>query len=206
MANIDHLDGGEIVSLFKLQFDCEQIDILIENLGRLSDLTDRNKFIEQRKGLLANDAIQLKTSLISDLKISPDEWKIHFIDFSQRFYSRVYPNSEWESNESNAFQPCMAFTKFNVNKVKSLEIYEKKSSTVNYEFKEKGVYLLMKNWNRGFVFINGFNLGRFTSSGPLATLFVPNFLLNIGINELLIFETSKMSNSSVYFARSHIQS
>ena len=37
VANIDHLDGGEIVSSFKLEFDCEQIDILIENLGCLSD-------------------------------------------------------------------------------------------------------------------------------------------------------------------------
>ncbi|MFB6936351.1 glycoside hydrolase family 35 protein [Streptomyces chartreusis] len=43
-------------------------------------------------------------------------------------------------------------------------------------------------WTRGFVWINGFGLGRYWSAGPQRTLFVPGPVLREGDNELWVLE------------------
>ena len=57
---------------------------------------------------------------------------------------------------------------------------------------EEGVdtYLDMRGWERGFVVINGFNLGRFWGIGPQYTLLVPGGLLKDEGNVIEIFEVS----------------
>lgn len=45
-----------------------------------------------------------------------------------------------------------------------------------------------KGLGRGFVVINGFNIGRFCSVGPQETLYVPGGILKDGENEIIIFE------------------
>jgi len=50
-------------------------------------------------------------------------------------------------------------------------------------------FLLTNGWGRGFVMINGFNLGRFTELGPQCTLYVPASVLRSGANEVIIFES-----------------
>jgi len=42
---------------------------------------------------------------------------------------------------------------------------------------DKDIFLDMSDWNKGVVFVNGFNLGRYWSIGPQLTLFVPRELL-----------------------------
>ncbi len=41
--------------------------------------------------------------------------------------------------------------------------------------------------NRGVVFVNGFNLGRFSGIGPTRTLYIPAPLLNKGDNTVSFF-------------------
>jgi len=50
-------------------------------------------------------------------------------------------------------------------------------------------FLDMKNFRKGVVFINGFNLGRYWEIGPTRTLYVPAPLIKPGKNELVVFET-----------------
>ncbi|KAK3752402.1 hypothetical protein QZH41_008606, partial [Actinostola sp. cb2023] len=55
----------------------------------------------------------------------------------------------------------------------------------------KDTYLRLKNWNKGQVFINGFNLGRYwTAVGPQDTLYIPASLLYSGqqASKLVILE------------------
>ncbi len=49
-------------------------------------------------------------------------------------------------------------------------------------------FLNMENWDKGIVFINGKNLGRYWHVGPQQTLFVPGVWLNKGENKIVIFE------------------
>lgn len=63
-----------------------------------------------------------------------------------------------------------------------------------YEFRfhveEKGdTFLDFAGWGKGFVLINGFQLGRFWEIGPQKRLYVPAPLLKEGENTILIFET-----------------
>ncbi|UQA96056.1 glycoside hydrolase family 35 protein [Streptomyces halobius] len=48
--------------------------------------------------------------------------------------------------------------------------------------------LALPGWTRGFVWINGFCLGRYWDVGPQRTLFVPGPVLREGENELLVWE------------------
>lgn len=49
-----------------------------------------------------------------------------------------------------------------------------------------------QGWGKGFVFVNGFNLGRYWPLvGPQITLFVPKELLKHGKNEIQVVELQK---------------
>ena len=46
-------------------------------------------------------------------------------------------------------------------------------------------FLDMEAWGKGIVFINGFNIGRYSSLGPIRSLYAPSPLFRSGINEVL---------------------
>lgn len=50
-------------------------------------------------------------------------------------------------------------------------------------------YLKLDNFKKGFVVINGFNIGRFWETGPQKTLYVPASILKPGKNEILVFDS-----------------
>jgi len=59
-------------------------------------------------------------------------------------------------------------------------------------------FLDMKNWNKGIVFVNGFNIGRYWKVGPQQNLYVPAPLLKTGSNTITIFEQVQPSNEIVF--------
>ncbi len=50
-------------------------------------------------------------------------------------------------------------------------------------------FLKLDSFTKGFVTINGFNLGRYWEIGPQVTLFVPKSVLKEGRNEIIVFES-----------------
>lgn len=44
--------------------------------------------------------------------------------------------------------------------------------------------LCLKGWEKGVVFVNGYNLGRYWNIGPQETLYLPGVWLNEGINQV----------------------
>ncbi len=50
-------------------------------------------------------------------------------------------------------------------------------------------FLRLDNFKKGFVLINGFNIGRFWEIGPQKTLYIPASLLRAGDNEIVVFES-----------------
>lgn len=60
-------------------------------------------------------------------------------------------------------------------------------------------FLLMEDWKKGVVFINGFNIGRYWEKGPQKTLYVPGPLLKEGRNEVVIFELHGTKSQNVKF-------
>jgi beta-galactosidase len=49
-------------------------------------------------------------------------------------------------------------------------------------------FLDMRSWGKGHVWVNGHHLGRFWKIGPQQTLFLPAPWLNVGANEIVVFE------------------
>lgn len=66
----------------------------------------------------------------------------------------------------------------------------------SFKAESKECFVNMKGFTKGYVFVNGFNLGRYWNIGPQKTLYIPGALLKEE-NEIIIFETEKYSAYSV---------
>ena len=62
----------------------------------------------------------------------------------------------------------------------------------------------MRGFGKGCVLVNGFNVGRFWSLGPIHTLYVPHGLLHGGVNEVVVFETEGVYADELPLAPGHI--
>jgi beta-galactosidase len=66
--------------------------------------------------------------------------------------------------------------------------------------KPADTFLAFPGWNKGVVWINGFNLGRYwEANGPQRTLYVPAPLLKTGRNELVVLELHGTASHRVEF-------
>lgn len=59
-------------------------------------------------------------------------------------------------------------------------------------------FMELKGWEKGVVFINGQNLGRYWNIGPQETLYLPGAWLDQGINQVIVFE-EEMAGPMVRF-------
>ena len=60
--------------------------------------------------------------------------------------------------------------------------------------------LAMNGMSRGFVWLNGHNLGRYPEKSPARGLYLPECWLNAGPNTLIIFDEEGNSPGQVHFA------
>ncbi len=60
-------------------------------------------------------------------------------------------------------------------------------------------FIRLDGFKKGFVMINGFNLGRYYEAGPQKTLYVPAPILKQGENEIIVFESDGVSKAEVCF-------
>ena len=58
-------------------------------------------------------------------------------------------------------------------------------------------YLDVQHWGKGSAWINGHNLGRYWNVGPQQTLYIPAEWLKVGTNEIVIFELSGTTKTSI---------
>ncbi len=58
-------------------------------------------------------------------------------------------------------------------------------------------YFDMRSFGKGFVVLNGHNLGRYWNIGPTQTMYVPSCWLNKGDNEVIVFEIINSSTTKM---------
>ena len=59
----------------------------------------------------------------------------------------------------------------------------------HFQVDEQGfTFLDVRGWGKGYVWVNGHNLGRYWSAGPQRALFVPTPFLETGINEVIVLD------------------
>ncbi len=54
-------------------------------------------------------------------------------------------------------------------------------------------FIKLPNFKKGFVLVNGYNIGRYWEIGPQVTLYIPASLLKQGKNEIVVFEGDGLS-------------
>ncbi|XP_065563693.1 beta-galactosidase-1-like protein 2 isoform X2 [Artemia franciscana] len=154
-----------------VEYGAHVIDILVENMGRnnFGVLSDFN----QKKGLPEGPV------LLDDVDIP--EWEVIPFEF----------NSEWVESLTQ-YQPITG----NVDGPAVL----RGSMILSLSEEVADTFIDMSSWteSRGIVFVNGFNLGRYSSIGPCKTLYVPAPLLKQGENKFHVFELYHARNDLAF--------
>ena len=72
--------------------------------------------------------------------------------------------------------------------------------TLNISETPKDTFLKLDGFSKGFVLVNGFNIGRYyVPAGPQKTLYIPAPLLRQGENEIIVFESDSFHSPIVEF-------
>lgn len=173
---------------FKLNKNCDNLTILVENMGRLNDNTLSIKMIlNEKKGLFNKFSIVYnQTDLIHD-------WSVYAINLEKLMLnSFIGYNSilkSISSKNSSIEYPALLYTRIDLRQMFGL-VLPRDNSTF--------YYLSMVNWIKGVVIFNGNYLGRYWSViGQLCTLYIPHAIINYdGINEIFVFEMHNFKNET----------
>nr|XP_022302707.1 beta-galactosidase-1-like protein 2 [Crassostrea virginica] len=170
-AVLDWLSKDKKINIGQVS-DGSTLDILVENHGRVNYIEyGSNRLNEERKGICGSVKFNEK-----EIK----HWKIFPLDFKPKFLDRVRESKDWKTVANGLKGPLVA------------------RATLQMDSAPCDTFLDMKGWNKGIVFLNKMNLGRYWKIGPTRTLYIPAPLLKEGLNEILIFELHE-SHCSVNF-------
>ncbi|XP_012685169.2 beta-galactosidase [Clupea harengus] len=143
----------------------DQLDVLVENMGRINYGKEINDF----KGLVSN--LTLASQELRD-------WEV----FSLSIDEAITEGLLWEGNPSLPFR----------SSILSPPAFYTGSFIIPDGIPDlpQDTYILFPGWKKGQVWINGFNLGRYwPDRGPQVTLFVPaNILSTSASNNVTVLE------------------
>jgi beta-galactosidase len=150
-----------------------RLSILVENQGRLNfGVTDDYKGIRGDVEIQSFDDTEETFFTLSD-------WSITGFPFEKSVdlesLARVSGNYEMDSNGFASNGPVLFHTTFTISE--NEDIFD--------------TYFDTTDWSKGFLFVNGFNLGRYWSVGPQMTMYIPKDLLKHGQNEIFLIELQK---------------
>lgn len=148
----------------------KKLSILVENQGRINF-----KIADDYKGIL--HSVRLQT-FEEDYKF--DDWTISGFPFDnaadlERLIKTNQTHYEVDPSGIALNGPIIFHTEFIIDD--NQEIHDTYWDTID--------------WDKGFIFVNGFNLGRYWSIGPQITMYIPKDILRHGKNEIYVVELQK---------------
>ncbi|KAF7664778.1 hypothetical protein LDENG_00165130 [Lucifuga dentata] len=145
------------------------LSLLVENCGRVNY---GKTLDEQRKGLVGE--IKFNKQALRD-------FVIHSMDMKPDFLNRLSGSGQWRSMHQQPSFPAFFQGRLYV---KGLPTH---------------TFIKLPGWSKGVVFVNGKNLGRYWSTGPQQTLYVPGSWLYRGDNQIIVFEEQE-TDGKIQFA------
>lgn len=139
-----------------------QLDVLVENLGRI----DYGVRIGDKKGATG----------MSFLVQQHFGWDMYSLPMDNLEKLEFVPYNEMQTNSPIFLRGY-------------LELDDEPCDT----------FMRLDGFKKGFVTVNGFNLGRFWDIGPTRTLYVPAPMLKRGKNEIIVFEQDGGNSTTVEF-------
>ncbi|XP_033641124.1 beta-galactosidase-1-like protein 2 [Asterias rubens] len=135
------------------------LELFVENMGRVNY---GDILDHERKGILGGVQVDGKPQT---------NWDMFPFEFKKPFLEAVSSSSNWKEFTVDVKRPALYKG--------VLEINDKTP---------KDTFVDMTGWEKGVIFINGFNLGRYWNIGPTTRYYLPGPLLKNGKNEIIIFE------------------
>lgn len=154
--------NGEKVGELSRQSKTYELDIDIPFNATLTILVENMGRINYGAEIVRNTKGIISPVLINDIEIT-GSWKMYKLPLDKE------PDLKAATNKSSKGLPTFYSGRFTVAKVGDM-------------------FLDMRSWGKGVVFINGHNLGRYWSVGPQQTLYLPGAWLKRGENQIFVFE------------------
>uniref|UniRef100_A0A8C3W4T0 Galactosidase beta 1 like 3 n=1 Tax=Catagonus wagneri TaxID=51154 RepID=A0A8C3W4T0_9CETA len=147
--------------------ECQLLRILVENQGRVNFSW---KIQNQQKGLIGPVTMN---------NIPLESFTIYSLELKMSFFKRLRSASWKPVPDGHLGHPAFYL------------------GTLKAGSSPTDTFLTLPDWNYGFVFINGRNLGRYWNIGPQKTLYLPGSWLEPEDNEIILFEKI-MSGSYIH--------
>lgn len=106
----------------------------------------------------------IRTGVMSDIHFISGNW-VHYL-INEKYFKDSNLNGKW-TNEGPGIH----------------------SFSFNIDGKIEDTYLDLSSFGKGFVIVNGRNIGRYWDIGPILSLYLPKSFINEGLNQIIIFET-----------------
>ncbi|XP_065055628.1 beta-galactosidase-1-like protein 2 [Rhopilema esculentum] len=139
-----------------------KLEILVENCGRINY---DHALDSQRKGIRGHVDIDGKRH---------KNWVIYPLEFKKELMLNLRDSKFWEKEIPKA--------------VNTPALYK---GSLWVQRSPHDCLMHIVGWERGAVFVNGRNLGRYDRRGPQRTLYVPRSFLKQGNNEVIFFESGR---------------
>jgi beta-galactosidase len=160
------------------------LDILVENMGRINF---GPHLVDDRKGITERVTVDGEELTLWEI------YPLPLADLSSLVFSPVtktMPQSDGQAHEGN--------DEFTRNNAFRGSIARAPASPIFYrgDFDLESVgdtFLDMRGWGKGYVWVNGSNLGRYWRVGPQQSLFVPAPWLKKGKNEVIVLDLEEAS-------------
>lgn len=145
-----------------------RLDILVEGMGRINF----GRAIKDYKGITGKVTLTTHAESGSDAVTELRGWEVALLP------------------SDYAFAKKKRYKAFDATRLASEEPYRKAGYyRATFHLDETGdTHLDMRTWGKGFVWVNGHNLGRFWEVGPQQTLFLPGCWLKKGRNEIIVLD------------------
>ena len=130
------------------------LSLLVENQGRINWAApgDKGRLDNQRKGVLGD--IKLNGKRL-------ENWKMWSLSFNKTMMTSLISKKDWwTSNCNNPILPGLF-----------------KTSLMIPDSKPADTFIQLPEWEKGVIFVNGFNIGRYMNKKPQSTFYIPAPLL-----------------------------
>ncbi|MEG2288817.1 MAG: beta-galactosidase [Clostridium sp.] len=183
--------------ILQIPKDGIKLDILVENMGRIN----YGPYIKDFKGITEGIRIQ------GQFLFGVDVWNLDMKDLSGLKFKKNNVKESCSIDKNNNCMEQLNFFEKAEEQMKIEVLEESKISSeprfyrgnFNIESQEDigDTFISLDNFNKGIIFINGFNLGRYWQDGPQLRLYLPYPLLKVGENEIIVFEQHGCSDTVI---------
>lgn len=160
-------DSGPGAREFRIPPAGGKLEILVEQMGRTNF---GPAMLTERKGLVGPECVRLGSPFTGPLRAIMG-WNCTSLPFDEEDLKLLPWSSSEGSSSSWSVQRGPRFFKYSL-----------------FVSRPADGFLVLEGFRKGFVSLNGFNLGRYWEVGPQQSLYMPAPLLQRGRNEIIIFD------------------